>query len=34
VVQRYVAGLKSSMAYLDARDLAEFRRNARFLRLG
>ncbi len=33
VVQRYTAGLRSSMAYLDARDLAEFRRNARFLRL-
>ena len=33
VVQRYLAGLRSSMAYLDARDLAEYRRNARFLRL-
>ncbi len=33
VVQRYLAGLRSSMAYMDARDLAEFRRNARFLRL-
>jgi IMP dehydrogenase/GMP reductase len=34
VVQRYVAGLRSSMAYMDAHDLDEFRRNASFLRLG
>lgn len=33
VVHRYVAGLRSSMAYLDARDLAAYRRNARFVRL-
>jgi IMP dehydrogenase/GMP reductase len=33
VVQRYVAGLRSSMAYLDARDLAAYRRNATFVRL-
>jgi IMP dehydrogenase/GMP reductase len=33
VVHRYVAGLRSSMAYLDARDLAAFRRNASFVRL-
>lgn len=33
VVQRYVAGLRSSMAYLDAPDLAAYRDNARFLRL-
>jgi IMP dehydrogenase/GMP reductase len=33
VLQRYIAGLRSSLAYMDARDLAEYRRNARFLRL-
>jgi IMP dehydrogenase len=33
VVQRYLAGLRSSMAYMDAHDLAGFRRNASFLRL-
>jgi IMP dehydrogenase len=33
VVQRYLAGLRSSMAYMDARDLAEYRRNVSFLRL-
>jgi IMP dehydrogenase len=33
VVQRYVAGLRSSMAYLDARDLDRYRQNARFIRL-
>jgi IMP dehydrogenase/GMP reductase len=33
VVQRYAAGLRSSMAYMDARDLAEYRRNVRFLRV-
>jgi IMP dehydrogenase/GMP reductase len=33
VVHRYLAGLRSSMAYLDAHDLADYRRNARFLRL-
>jgi IMP dehydrogenase len=33
VVQRYVAGLRSSMAYLDAPDLAAYRENARFIRL-
>jgi IMP dehydrogenase/GMP reductase len=33
VVQRYVAGLRSSMAYLDAPDLAAYRANARFIRL-
>lgn len=33
VVQRYVAGLRSSMAYLDARDLDQYRRNATFIRL-
>jgi IMP dehydrogenase len=33
VVQRYLAGVRSSMAYMDARDLAEYRRNVSFLRL-
>jgi IMP dehydrogenase len=33
VVQRYVAGLRSSMAYLDARDLAQYRQNASFIHL-
>ncbi|HYW23831.1 MAG TPA: guanosine monophosphate reductase [Terriglobales bacterium] len=33
VVHRYAAGLRSSMAYLDARDLAAFRANARFIRV-
>ncbi len=33
VVQRYLAGLRSSMAYMDARDLTEYRRNVRFIRL-
>lgn len=33
IVRRYVAGLRSSMAYLDARDLAAYRRNATFVRL-
>jgi IMP dehydrogenase/GMP reductase len=33
VVRRYVAGLRSSMAYLDARDLDAYRRNATFIRL-
>lgn len=33
VIRRYMAGLRSSMSYMDARTLAEYRRNARFLRL-
>jgi IMP dehydrogenase len=33
VVQRYVAGLRSSMSYMDARTLDEFRDNASFIRL-
>ena len=33
VVQRYVAGLRSSMSYMDARTLDEYRRNGSFLRL-
>ena len=33
VVRRYLAGLRSSMAYMNARDLAEYRRNASFVRL-
>jgi len=33
VVQRYLAGLRSSMSYMDARTLDEYRRNATFLRL-
>jgi hypothetical protein len=32
-VHRFLAGLRSSMAYMDARDLAEYRRNVRFVRL-
>lgn len=33
VIQRYVAGLRSSMSYMDARNLAEYRTNTRFLLL-
>jgi IMP dehydrogenase len=33
VVQRYLAGLRSSMSYMDARSLDEYRRNASFMRL-
>jgi IMP dehydrogenase len=33
VVRRYLAGLRSSMSYMDARTLDEYRRNATFLRL-
>jgi IMP dehydrogenase len=33
VVQRYLAGLRSSMAYMDAGDLGAYRRNASFVRL-
>jgi IMP dehydrogenase len=33
VLQRYLAGLRSSMSYMDARTLDEYRRNASFLRL-
>jgi len=33
VVQRYLAGLRSSMAYMDARTLDEYRRHVSFLRL-
>ena len=33
VVRRYLAGLRSSMSYLDARSLEDYRRNANFLRL-
>jgi IMP dehydrogenase len=33
VVQRYLAGLRSSMSYMDARTLDEYRRNASFVQL-
>ncbi|MGH7919395.1 MAG: guanosine monophosphate reductase [Candidatus Dormibacteraceae bacterium] len=33
VIRRYLAGLRSSMAYLDARTLDEYRANASFVRL-
>jgi len=33
VVQRYLAGLRSSMSYMDARTLDEYRRNVTILRL-
>jgi IMP dehydrogenase len=33
VVQRYLAGLRSSMSYMNARSLDEYRRNASFIRL-
>ncbi len=33
VVQRFHAGLLSSMSYLDSRDLEQYRQNARFVRL-
>jgi IMP dehydrogenase len=33
VIRRYLAGLRSSMSYMNARTLDEFRRNARFVRL-
>jgi IMP dehydrogenase len=33
VVRRYLAGLRSSMSYMDARTLDDYRRNASFLRL-
>lgn len=33
VLQRYQAGLRSSMSYLNARTLADFRRNASFVRV-
>jgi IMP dehydrogenase/GMP reductase len=33
VVQRYLAGLRSSMSYMDARTLDDYRRNVSFLRL-
>jgi IMP dehydrogenase len=33
VLQRYVAGLRSSMSYMDARTLAEYRSNASFIRM-
>jgi len=33
VLQRYLAGLRSSMSYLNARTLADFRRNASFVRV-
>jgi IMP dehydrogenase/GMP reductase len=33
VVNRYVAGLRSSMSYMDARSLTEYRDNADFVRL-
>jgi hypothetical protein len=32
VIQRYVAGLRSSMSYMNARTLDEYRRNASFVR--
>lgn len=33
VLQRYLAGLRSSMSYLNARTLADFRHNATFVRV-
>jgi IMP dehydrogenase len=33
VLQRYLAGLRSSMSYLNARTLADLRRNASFVRV-
>ncbi len=33
VIQRYVAGLRSSMSYMDARSLGEYRTNASFIRM-
>ena len=33
VVQRYLAGLRSSMSYMDARTLDEYRSNASFIRV-
>jgi IMP dehydrogenase len=33
VLQRYVAGLRSSMSYMDARTLDEYRSNASFIRM-
>jgi IMP dehydrogenase len=33
VLQRYLAGLRSSMSYLNARTLVDFRHNARFVRV-
>ena len=33
VVWRYLAGLRSSMSYMDARTLDEYRRNVSFLLL-
>jgi IMP dehydrogenase len=33
VIQRYVAGLRSSMSYMDARSLDEYRSNASFIRM-
>ncbi|MFZ0128976.1 MAG: guanosine monophosphate reductase [Candidatus Dormiibacterota bacterium] len=33
VIQRYVAGLRSSMSYMDARTLTEYRSNASFIRM-
>ncbi len=33
VVQRYLAGLRSSMSYMDARTLDEYRQRVRFVRL-
>jgi len=33
VVERYLAGLRSSMSYMDARTLDEYRRNVSFVRL-
>ena len=33
VIRRYKAGLQSSMSYMNARTLEEYRRNASFMRL-
>jgi IMP dehydrogenase len=33
VIGRYMAGLRSSMSYMDARDLREYRANVDFVRL-
>jgi hypothetical protein len=32
VIQRYVAGLRSSMSYMNARTLQAYRSNASFIR--
>lgn len=34
VIQRYQAGLRSSMSYMDARNLAEYRKNVKVVEIG